>query len=111
MDHFDFPGMIKNLPEADIAFKGIKGWLSQGTDHQIVFMDIKPIGEVADHSHGEQWGLVLDGEMDLSIGGVKKTYRKGDTYYIGNGVVHSAAFKQRTFVMDMFKDKDRYKAK
>ncbi len=111
MNEFYFPALIKGLPEADITFKGIKGWLSQGPDHQIVFMDIEPIGEVADHSHGEQWGVVLEGEMDFTIGGVKKTYTKGDSYYIGDGVVHSAVFKKRTFVMDMFRQKDRYKVK
>lgn len=111
MKDFNFPALIKGLPEADIPFKGIKGWLSQGPDHQIVFMDIEPIGEVAEHSHGEQWGVVLEGEMDLKIGGEKKTYTKGDSYYIGDGVVHSAVFKKRTYVMDMFRQKDRYKVK
>ncbi len=111
MSEFDFPALIKGLPEADITFKGITGWLSQGPDHQIVFMDIAPIGEVPDHSHGEQWGVVLEGEMDLKIDGVTKTYRKGDSYYIGDGIVHGAAFRKRTFVMDMFRQVDRYKAK
>lgn len=111
MKDFNFPDLIKGLPRADITFKGIKGWLSQGPDHQIVFMDIEPIGEVGDHSHGEQWGVVLEGEMDLKIGGIKNTYRKGDSYYIGDGVVHSAVFKKRTYVMDMFRQKDRYKVK
>lgn len=111
MVEFDFPALIKGLPQADITFKGITGWLSQGPDHQIVFMDIAPIGEVPDHSHGEQWGVVLEGEMDLKIDGVTKTYRKGDSYYIGDGVVHGAAFRKRTFVMDMFRQVDRYKAK
>lgn len=109
MTDFNFPEMILGLPEADIPFKGVRGWISQGPDHQIVFMDIEPIGAVAEHSHGEQWGLVLDGEMDLTIGGVTKTYRKGDNYFVGDGVPHSAVFKERTFVQDMFRQVDRYK--
>ena len=109
MTDFNFPEMILGLPEADIPFNGVRGWISQGPDHQIVFMDIEPIGAVAEHSHGEQWGLVLDGEMDLTIGGVTKTYRKGDNYFVGDGVPHSAVFKERTYVMDMFAQVDRYK--
>lgn len=111
MTDFNFPEMILGLPEADIPFKGVRGWISQGPDHQIVFMDIEPIGEVAEHSHGEQWGVVLEGEMDLKIGGAVHNCRKGDSYHVGDGVPHSAVFKKRTFVMDMFRQKNRYKAK
>lgn len=68
--------MIKDLPEADINFKGLKGWISQGKDHQIVFFDIEPIGEVSEHSHGAQWGMVIEGEMELTIGGIKKNIKK-----------------------------------
>jgi quercetin dioxygenase-like cupin family protein len=106
-----YPVFIKNLPEADIGFKGIRGWLSQGSDHQIVFFDIEPIGEVTEHSHGAQWGIVIDGEMDLTIGGVTRTYKRGDSYVIPEGVKHSAVFKKRSLVLDFFADKERYKAK
>lgn len=106
-----YPKMIKNLPQAEIEFKGIKGWLSQGQDHQIVFFDIEPIGEITEHSHGAQWGIVIEGDMDLTIDGTTKTYKKGDSYYIPDGIMHSAVFKKRTWVLDFFADKDRYKAK
>lgn len=106
-----FPEMITQLPEADIEFSGVRGWLSQGKDHQIVFFDIEPIGEVTEHSHGAQWGIVVDGEMDLTIGGITKTYRNGDSYVIPEGVLHSAVFKKRSLVVDYFADKDRYEAK
>ena len=106
-----YPVIITKLPHADIPFKGIRGWLSQGDDHQIVFFDIQPIGEVSEHKHGAQWGIVIDGEMDLTIGGITKTYKRGDSYFIPDGVLHSAVFKARTLALDFFADKDRYKAK
>lgn len=106
-----YPDIIKNLPEADIPFDGIRGWLSQGKDHQIVFFDIEPIGKVTEHKHGPQWGIVIEGEMDLTIGGITKTYKRGDSYVIPEGVLHSAEFKTRTWVLDFFADKERYKAK
>ena len=72
-----YPKIITKLPEADIAFKGVKGKMLQGPDSLLTFMEIDPIGEVSPHSHGAQWGVVLDGEMELTIGGVTKTYKKG----------------------------------
>ena len=106
-----YPQVIKNLPEADIGFEGVEGWLSQGNDHQIVFFKIEPVGRVKEHTHGDQWGIVIDGEMDLTIDGITRTCKKGDSYYIPAGIVHSAEFKNQTRVMDFFADKNRYKPK
>jgi quercetin dioxygenase-like cupin family protein len=109
MDPF-YPHEITGLPEADIPFDGVRGWLFQGRDHQIVFFEIELIGEVAPHSHGAQWGVVFEGEMEMTIGGVKRTYMKGDMYFIPEGVVHSARFNMKTWLMDFFADVDRYRA-
>jgi quercetin dioxygenase-like cupin family protein len=106
-----YPEMIKNLPEADIPFDGVRGWLLQGETQQIVFFDIEPIGEVPRHSHGAQWGVVIDGDMDLTINGATKNYQKGDHYFIQEGELHSARFNKRTIVMDYFAEKDRYDLK
>ena len=105
-----YPEIIAGLPEADIPFDGVKGRLLQGEDHQVVFFEIDPIGEVAPHSHGAQWGVVFEGEMELTIGDQTRTYRKGDRYYIPAGVIHSAVFKTKTWVMDFFADRNRYRA-
>lgn len=106
-----FPELITKLPQADIPFTGVKGWISQGANHQVVFMEIEPIGKVAEHSHGAQWGIVVDGEMKLTIGGQTLTYRKGDHYFIPEGVLHSAEFSVKTLVIDCFADKERYRVK
>ena len=106
-----FPEMIRSLPEADIPFDGVRGWISQAADHQIVFLDIEPIGAVPPHSHGEQWGIVVEGEMDLTIGGETKRYRAGDSYHIPAGVVHGATFLTHFRAIDVFADRDRYKPK
>jgi len=106
-----FSEIIAALPEADIAFEGVSGRILQGESSQLVFMEIEPIGEVAPHSHGAQWGVVISGEMELTIDGETKTYRKGDYYFIPSGVVHSARFNSKVFVLDYFEDRERYKMK
>jgi len=106
-----FPDMIEGLPEADIPFPGVRGWISQGKDHQIGFFDIEPTAKIPEHSHKAQWGIVVRGQMRLTIGGSTNTYTEGGSYYIPNGVVHSAVFKSRTLVLDFFTDRHRYRTK
>ena len=106
-----YPDMIRNLPEVDLPFEGIRAWLLQGGKQQAVFFDIQPIGEVPPHSHCAQWGLMVAGEMALTIDGETKIYRKGDTYFIPEGVVHGARFITRVNVIDFFDAPDRWAAK
>ncbi len=106
-----FTELITSLPEADVPFPGVRGWISQAADHQVVFFDIDPIGEIPPHSHGEQWGIVVEGEMELTIGGQTRTYCRGDSYHIPAGVVHGAKVLTRLRAIDVFADADRYKAR
>ena len=106
-----YPEMITRLPEADVPIPGVRAWISQGTEGQIVFFDIDPVDEIPPHSHGEQWGIVVEGEMELTIGGETRRYRAGDSYHIPAGVVHGAKFLSHFRALDVFADPDRYKAK
>jgi len=110
-DETPYPEMIRKLPEIDIPIKGIRGWLLQSKDKQVVFFDIEPVGEMPSHSHCAQWGLMVEGEMRLNIGGKSRVYSKGDWYFIPEGVVHSATFLTRVNVIDVFDDPGRYKIK
>ncbi len=110
-DGTPFPDLIRDLPEVDIPISGVRGWLLQGEDKQMVFFDIDTNDPLPEHSHGEQWGLVLVGEMDLTISGETQRLGPGDWYFIPDGAVHTAIFHGRFQVIDFFADKDRYKVK
>jgi quercetin dioxygenase-like cupin family protein len=103
-----FSTTIENLPEADIPLEGVRAWVSQGADHQVVFFEIEPIGEIPPHSHGEQWGIVVEGEMELTVEGDRRRLGPGDSYHIAAGAVHSARFLTRFRAIDVFADVDRY---
>jgi quercetin dioxygenase-like cupin family protein len=103
-----YPDMIRGLPEIDIAVDGVRGWLLQSENNQAVFFDLQPVGAIPPHCHCAQWGFVLDGKMSLTIGEKTKIYQKGDWYYIPEGVVHSATFLTRVYVIDVFADPERY---
>jgi len=106
-----FPNIITNLPEADIPIEGVRAYLIQSENQQILFMSFENDVEIPEHSHGAQWGVILDSEIELTIGGKKYTFKKGDTYFIPEGVKHRAKIKQGYKDITLFDQKDRYKVK
>ncbi|UCE38309.1 MAG: cupin domain-containing protein [Thermoplasmata archaeon] len=106
-----FPEIITSLPEADIPIEGLRAHLFQGGNRQILFMSFENDIEIPVHSHEAQWGVILDGELELNINGVKNNYSKGDTYFIPKGVKHSAKIKKGYKDLTLFNQKDRYKSK
>ena len=106
-----FPEPIRNLPEADVPISGVKAYLSQSETHQIIFMEFSEDIEVPEHSHESQWGIVLGGKLDLTVDGVKRTYSKGENYFIPKGVKHGAKIYAGYADVTFFNQKDRYKAK
>lgn len=109
-DNF-FPEIITTLLEADIPIKGVHSHLFQGENQQFVFMSFEKDVEVPEHSHEAQWGVVLDGEIELTIDGKKYTFTKGDTYFIPKDVVHRARIRKGSKDLTLFNQKDRYKVK
>ncbi len=106
-----FPEPIRKLPEADIPIEGIKAYLSQSDTHQIIFMEFEKDVDLSEHSHAAQIGIVLEGQIDLTIDGKKKTYTKGDRYYIPDGVLHSGKIYAGYADITFFDEPDRYSMK
>jgi quercetin dioxygenase-like cupin family protein len=104
----NFPEPILNLPEADIPIKGVKAFLSQGVNHQIIFMEFSEDVDLPEHSHASQWGIVLEGKIELVIDGIESIFTKGDRYFIPEGVKHSGIIFAGYADMTYFDQKDRY---
>ncbi|MFX0198817.1 MAG: cupin domain-containing protein [Candidatus Hodarchaeota archaeon] len=109
-DNF-FPEIIRNLPEADIPIEGVQSHLFQGEKQQFIFMSFEKDVEVPEHSHEAQWGVILDGKIELTIEGKEYTFTKGDTYFIPRNVTHSAKIWRGYKDLTLFNQKDRYKVK
>ena len=84
-----FPDPILNLPEADIPIDGIRAYLSQAPDHQLIFMQFEKDVDLPEHSHAAQVGFVLRGKIELTIEGIENEFKKGDIYFIPENVKHS----------------------
>ncbi len=109
MDVSFYPELVETLPDADLNVPGVRARLLQGQGRQVVFFTIEAGTLLPMHAHKSQWGVILSGEAEITIGGETRTYRRGDTYFVPSGVMHGATFPSRVQVIDFFEDEDRYR--
>lgn len=106
-----FSEIITRLPQADVPFDGVVGYMLRSSDGLQVFFHFTADTVVPMHSHGAQWGVVVEGEIDLTIGDDARTYRPGDTYVIQRDQMHGATIKAGTYIIDFFEEPNRYSPK
>ena len=106
-----FPEPIQNFPIADIPLDGLTAYLSQADTHQTLYMQFEKDAELPEHEHADQIGFILEGKIDLTVDGEKKTYSKGERYHIPAGVKHSAKIYAGYADITIFMQPDRYKEK
>ena len=104
------PDFIDKLPALDLpvpedvvttrAVQSDRGLVAFFTFHE----DFK----LPPHSHKAQWGIVIAGEAEFTIGGKTTRYGPGEAYDIPSGVEHSGSFIKGTVCMDVWEEPDRY---
>lgn len=106
----DLPTFLTNLPGIDVPFPQdvVRTSAIQSDKGLMVIFEILQDVDLPPHSHKGQWGTVIAGEVELTIGGVTKTYTPGMSYNIPAGVVHSGRLKAGAKALDIFEEPDRY---
>lgn len=105
----EFPEFIKGLTQADLPIEGLRGWVLQSESGQVLFNESEIKLVIPEHKHGDQWGIVVAGRIELIIGGEQNTFVQGDSYFIPANTPHSAVIYPGFRAVDYFADKDRYK--
>lgn len=108
-----YPDFIRAFPSLDVPFPEdvIETAVIRSDRGLVAFFSFLKDMELPPHSHGAQWGTVVEGEIEFTIGGETKVYRPGDSYSIPAGVEHGAMIKAGTRVIDVFAEADRYPIK
>jgi quercetin dioxygenase-like cupin family protein len=106
MSHY-FPPFIRALPPPAAMFDFEAHMVP--SDHVVtMFFEVDHDLVVPEHVHGAQWGVVLQGEMEMVISGESSIYRTGDTYYVPPQAPHLARLRAGYKGIDVFADADRY---
>jgi quercetin dioxygenase-like cupin family protein len=107
-----YPRVITSLPEAETEIKGARAWILQSDMKQMVFCEFEANLKVPKHSHSyPQWGIVIEGSLELQIDNKLLFCKKGDEYLIPAGSAHSVTFLDKTRVLDLFSEKNRFRPK
>lgn len=108
-----FPDFIMDFPPIDLPFpEEVVEARAIRSDHGLtVFFTFLQDMVLPPHSHGAQWGSVVEGEISFTIGGETRVYRPGDSYSIPACVEHGAEIRAGTCVIDVFAEPDRYPVK
>jgi quercetin dioxygenase-like cupin family protein len=91
------------VPFKDL-FPGIRAQLVSGEKLMLARVHLEPNGIVPPHSHPhEQFGFIVEGEVEFTIGGETRHLKPGDYYTIPGGVQHSVKVGPRAAIaLDIF---------
>lgn len=105
----EFPDFIRALPHPD-ADTALDCYLSSGDRGLVMFYESRSEDAVVpEHTHGDQWGIVLSGSVRMQIGGATAEYGRGETYFVPAGVPHITWVAAGTRGLDIFEEHDRYR--
>jgi unsaturated pyranuronate lyase len=85
-------------------FPGVDIYTTCGEQMMISLVEMQPHAVVEEHSHPhEQMGLMLEGEVDFTIGGHKQRVGAGGMWRIPGGVLHKVvALDKPVRAIDVF---------
>ena len=106
-----YADFIRQWPQADMPMPQVTGYLLTGQSAQTMFLEAPAGLKVAPHSHAAQWGVVVEGEVEFTIGGETRVLKAGDSYDIPDQVVHAAHMLTDCRLLEVFADPKRWKAK
>ncbi|MCB1339038.1 MAG: cupin domain-containing protein [Maritimibacter sp.] len=106
-----YPAFIEAFPALDMPLPdtAVRTHALRSDAGLVVFFEFLEDVTLPPHSHLAQWGILVAGEVSLTIDGIRTTYRPGETWDLAAGVVHAVEIKAGSRAIDVFEEPDRYK--
>lgn len=109
MASLELPESVRDLPEADSPYPGFHCWLLEDEDELIVFNEADVDITAPEHTHiNDQFSIVINGKVALTIGGKRQTYSRGDTFMIPGGTSHTMKYFKGYRSIEVCTDVNRY---
>ncbi|MEN8007108.1 MAG: cupin domain-containing protein [Candidatus Krumholzibacteriota bacterium] len=111
MSPTEFPAFIKANPEVAFPFGGVRGWMITSDRQQTVFVEFTETVEVPQHTHADQWEMVISGRAELHRNGGTEIFGPGDNFFVPAGQPHAATVHEGYRAVIVFAAADRYRAR
>src|SRR5262249_34390561 len=87
-----------------VIFPGVEIRTTAGKGLMLSVVRLEPGSVVTDHAHPhEQMGMLLEGQVEFTVGGVTRVLGPGDIWRIPGGVVHRVrALDHPALALDVF---------
>lgn len=93
----------------DLENEGTKSKIIHAGNQQFIFIEHNKDLYFPPHSHvNAEWGICIEGEMDIEIDGVMHYIRKGDHFFVDSNVLHSAQVRAGYKAMLLVDGDERY---
>ncbi len=92
-----FPDSIHALPKASLL--GVDVYVHDDGKSQVLFMELpahRPEILVPTHTHDVEWGIVVEGEIEITVNGRAERHGPGETHFIPAQAPHSIRFTPGT---------------
>ncbi len=94
--------LLKEQPPKNLA-PGLTGYYAHGTHMTLGIVEIKAGSDLPQHSHPhEQITYILEGQLNMTIGGQLYELSAGMFYVIPSNILHGAVAITDCQVMDVF---------
>ncbi len=109
----NFPDFIQKFPALDLPFGEdvVQSRVVRSDAGLVVFFTFLQDVDLPPHSHLAQWGILVNGSMEMTIDGVTRICKPGDTWDIPAHTEHGAKIIAGSMVIDVFEEPDRYPLK
>ncbi len=87
-----------------VIFPGVEIRTTAGKGVMLSVVRFEPESVVTDHEHPhEQMGMLLEGQLEFTVGGVTRLLGPGDIWRIPGGILHRVrALDQPALALDVF---------
>lgn len=102
-----YPEFFQTLPKPAVPMPGLTAF-TMSDRVQVIFYEIPDGSSAGEHVNCDEWGVVIQGHVSVTMNGETRKYGAGETFFIPEGVPHSLVNHPGVVGITVFDDAERF---